>query len=93
MLSERKRPFKVNSESLLRINLFEINKTTSIFLFQFHHAILDGWSLASLNTELFQIYRKLEKGEDVVLKKLKITNRDAVIEERVDKKNEKIKDF
>ncbi len=31
----------------------------------FHHAILDGWSLASLNTELLRDYSRLLEGQDL----------------------------
>ncbi|WP_103071072.1 non-ribosomal peptide synthetase [Aquimarina sediminis] len=93
MLSERNNPFDLNSGLLWRISLFEINNTASIFLFQFHHAILDGWSIASLNTELFQIYKQLEQKTVLNVEKLKAKNRDAIIEELYDKRDVEIAGF
>lgn len=93
MLAERKRPFTAGDELLWRISLFVINDTSCVFLFQFHHAILDGWSLASLNTELFGIYRQLTQGLPVRTVPLKASNRDAVIAELYDKRNTDIVDF
>ena len=87
MLSERNKPFRLDSGLLWRISIFVINDSSCVFLIQFHHAILDGWSLASLNTELFGIYRQLKQGLPVAAEKLKATNRDAVIAEWYDKRN------
>ncbi|TCK55875.1 non-ribosomal peptide synthase protein (TIGR01720 family)/amino acid adenylation domain-containing protein [Flavobacterium sp. 90] len=87
MISERQNPFNMESGLLWRISLFEINSTSTIFLFQFHHAILDGWSVASLNTELFRMYRELETTSEIKLEKLKSNYRDSVIEELYEKNN------
>lgn len=93
MQSERNKPFAADSDALWRISLFEINNSASIFLFQFHHVILDGWSVASLNTELFQLYRKLEEESDVTVEGIKASVKDAVVEELYDKQNEKVITF
>jgi len=87
MLSERNNIFEIGSGNLWRISLFSINSSMMMFLFQFHHSILDGWSLASLNTELFQIYKQLEKGKSVNVEKLKATYRTAIIEELYEKQD------
>ena len=87
MVSERRNPFNMESGLLWRITLFDISQTSMIFLFQFHHAILDGWSIASLNTELFKIYHQLESASDIKLEKLKSTYKDSVIEELYEKNN------
>ncbi|WP_378186683.1 amino acid adenylation domain-containing protein [Aquimarina sp. W85] len=93
MLSERSKPFQFDSEFLWRISLFEVNNYASMFLFQFHHAILDGWSVASLNTELFQIYRQLESKVPLKIEELKVTNRGAIIEELYDQRTPEFIDF
>ncbi|MFH6945170.1 amino acid adenylation domain-containing protein [Flavobacterium sp. FlaQc-50] len=88
MVSERQNTFSMESGLLWRISLFQISETATIFLFQFHHAILDGWSMATLNTELFQIYRDLTNSTTPKFEKLKSTNRDAIIEELYEKNNQ-----
>ncbi|MBL7727243.1 MAG: amino acid adenylation domain-containing protein, partial [Dinghuibacter sp.] len=87
MERERKIPFQLDGGMLWRISLFAINEHSSVFLFQFHHAILDGWSLASMNTELFSIYRQIKQQQPVQIEKLKTTNREAVVGELYDKRN------
>ncbi|HEY0610184.1 MAG TPA: amino acid adenylation domain-containing protein, partial [Chitinophaga sp.] len=87
MAAERKRPFNVESAALWRLDLFAASQATSVFLFQFHHAILDGWSHASLNTELFKVYRQLAKGISLEPEQLGATYKDAVIDELYEKEN------
>ncbi|MEM9922097.1 MAG: amino acid adenylation domain-containing protein, partial [Bacteroidota bacterium] len=82
---ERHRPFDFQKPPLWRASVFHIDDRQSIFFFQFHHAILDGWSLASFNTELFQIYMALKEDASFQLKPLTTSFRDSVIEERTEK--------
>ncbi len=48
---------------LLRFHFFQRSETSFQMIMAEHHAILDGWSVASLVTELFQTYRALLKGQ------------------------------
>jgi amino acid adenylation domain-containing protein/non-ribosomal peptide synthase protein (TIGR01720 family) len=50
------RPFDPNEAPLLRVNVRDHGDGTFHFDIAFHHAILDGWSLASMLTELFAEY-------------------------------------
>ncbi|MEM9547241.1 MAG: amino acid adenylation domain-containing protein, partial [Bacteroidota bacterium] len=93
MINERKKPFVMNKGLLWRVGLFELNDSSDMLIIQFHHAILDGWSMASLNTELSQIYRQLELDKPVVLKPLDISNKDASIEEAIENSDLKNVDF
>ncbi|WP_298734509.1 non-ribosomal peptide synthetase [uncultured Chitinophaga sp.] len=80
MLACRQQAFNVMTGPLWRADIFSLSPDKDAFLFRFHHAILDGWSVASLNTELFKIYRQLEKDPAALtLEKLQLTNRDAII--------------
>ncbi len=47
---------------LLRFHFFRCSATRFQMIMAEHHAILDGWSVASLVTELFQTYRALLAG-------------------------------
>ncbi|HAA16451.1 MAG TPA: hypothetical protein DCE41_34000, partial [Cytophagales bacterium] len=59
MEAERiKRPFQTETPGLWRMRVYTLAPQKWILLFQFHHAILDGWSAASLLTELQQTYTK-----------------------------------
>ncbi|MFH6945171.1 MupA/Atu3671 family FMN-dependent luciferase-like monooxygenase [Flavobacterium sp. FlaQc-50] len=87
MKNELKRPFEFKKAPLWRINVFNINENNSIYIFQFHHAILDGWSLASFNAELFTLYFQLEVDINHKPQMLKTTFKDAVVEEIAEKTN------
>ncbi|WP_378186687.1 amino acid adenylation domain-containing protein [Aquimarina sp. W85] len=87
MLAERFKPYDFSKAPLWRIKLFNVNSKSTVYLIQFHHAILDGWSMASFNTQLFNIYSRLETEPVYIPEKLSFTVKDAVIEEVVEKKN------
>jgi amino acid adenylation domain-containing protein len=53
---EKDRGFEWTSPSLVRFVLHLRSNRTFQFTVSFHHAILDGWSVASMLTELFQTY-------------------------------------
>lgn len=53
-------PFDVTQAPLWRINVFQINHTEVMCIFQFHHAIIDGCSEKKFRMELFEIYHALE---------------------------------
>lgn len=53
---EKNRPFDWATPPLLRFHLHRRSAETFNLTFSFHHSILDGWSVASLLTELLQQY-------------------------------------
>ncbi|MGB8507589.1 MAG: amino acid adenylation domain-containing protein, partial [Pyrinomonadaceae bacterium] len=57
--TERHTPFEWHQAPLLRLKLYRRSGETFQFLLSFHHAILDGWSLGTFLTELFQRYWEL----------------------------------
>lgn len=89
MVSERKVPFDITIAPLWRIHLFTISPFNEVLLFQFHHSILDGWSIASLYTELFQIYKQVSNNLTYEITYLKTSNKEAVIEELFKKQCQK----
>ncbi|WP_298734511.1 MupA/Atu3671 family FMN-dependent luciferase-like monooxygenase [uncultured Chitinophaga sp.] len=101
MVKERFKVYDFKTPPLWRINIFALNEENSAYLIQFHHAILDGWSLASLNTELFNTYAQLKDNKNYKPAPLKAFFKDLVIEELAEKNNEvsisywkeKLKDF
>ena len=93
LTEELKKPFDINKAPLWRATLLFVNGHT-VFIFQFHHSILDGWSVASLITELNNVYLNLlAKPEDVSVTDLKCTYKDFVVESLAEKKNDKNKNF
>ncbi len=61
--SEKKRHFDWSCAPLLRFHIHRRSDTTFQFSMTEHHAILDGWSVASLLTELFRNYFSGLNGE------------------------------
>ncbi|WP_460885497.1 amino acid adenylation domain-containing protein, partial [Pseudoduganella ginsengisoli] len=62
--AERQTSFDLSSAPLLRIFVHVRGPKAIQYTLSFHHAILDGWSVASLQTELFNAYFALiESGE------------------------------
>ena len=61
---EKRKPFEWNIASLLRFHIHRRSEEQFQFSMTEHHAILDGWSVAALLTELFQTYMLLLKEED-----------------------------
>lgn len=61
--AELKRPFDWNCPPMLRVSMHRMDEETFQFGLTEHHAILDGWSVASLLTEIFVTYMSFVKGE------------------------------
>ncbi|MGD2089150.1 MAG: amino acid adenylation domain-containing protein, partial [Candidatus Aminicenantes bacterium] len=85
MQVDRKKPFNESIPPLWRMKIFGIDETTAMLLFAFHHAILDGWSVASLMTELHNTYLILNTDPQFIPEPLHATYKDAVINEIVEK--------
>ncbi|GLV53936.1 hypothetical protein KDH_07870 [Dictyobacter sp. S3.2.2.5] len=60
---DRQQVLNLAEAPLLRVTIHLRGQHSFQFSLTCHHAILDGWSVASLVTELFTIYLKLVQGE------------------------------
>ncbi len=68
---------------LLRFYIHRRCDKTFQFTLSFHHAILDGWSVASMLTELFQLYLRFQGREDLAIESPpQVFHRDYVALER-----------
>lgn len=85
---DRANPFNFATPPLCRIRTFGLGDNRYCYMFLCHHAIIDGWSDASFNVELFSIYRKLETNPDFKPVKLKSSYKDFVIDQLVEKGKE-----
>ncbi|AEI67116.1 non-ribosomal peptide synthetase [Corallococcus macrosporus] len=61
---ERVQPFTWNQAPLMRLCVHRRTENTAQLTIVFHHAILDGWSAATLLSELFGRYLELLDGSD-----------------------------
>jgi len=82
--NERKTVFALDTAPLLRVFIHLRGEKTIQFTLSFHHAILDGWSVASLQTEVFREYLNLvlSKRETLELAPLSLTPKATVALER-----------
>ncbi|QHS63327.1 non-ribosomal peptide synthetase [Chitinophaga agri] len=85
---QRRHPVDVARGPLWRGTLIRLSDWY-IFVFEFHHAMLDGWSVAHLNTELNNIYLRLKANEEVsdLLTPLKCTYRHFIVDSLVEKRS------
>ena len=90
---ERKSPFRVTEAPLWRFAIIHFNDR-NVLVFQVHHALLDGWSVASFNTELNNLYLELlaDPAQDSIAP-LRVTYKDFIVESLAERKNENNKRF
>jgi amino acid adenylation domain-containing protein len=60
--SEKHHHLDLTQVPLLRFQVYRRSKQTFQFTLSFHHAILDGWSVATMLTELFRSYLSIVEG-------------------------------
>lgn len=68
--------FDLESKSLIKVTLLPINGSKNYLNICLHHIICDGWSIEILQNELFHIYNRIKKNENIDLKKLHIQYKD-----------------
>ncbi|MCP4152684.1 MAG: amino acid adenylation domain-containing protein, partial [bacterium] len=90
---DRQNPFNTTEPPLWRMRTFTLDKENILFLWLFHHAILDGWSDASFKTELNNIYLALKTEPQLAPGKLESTYKEFIVEQIAMKKKKEISDF
>ncbi|MCW3467115.1 non-ribosomal peptide synthetase [Chitinophaga nivalis] len=89
---ERARPFDITKAPLWRTALFGW-QDYQVFVLQVHHAVLDGWSVASLHAELYQLCTQLQAATTVSWTPLKCSYEDYIIETLAAKQDDENKTF
>lgn len=79
---EKRRPFRWNEPPFLRLHVQRSTAEVFLLIVSFHHAIMDGWSLAAMLTELFQEYTTLLRDKPASFSPPAATYRDFVRLER-----------
>ncbi len=80
--AEKGRAFDWTQAPLFRLVVHRLSGEEFELALSFHHAILDGWSVATMLAELFGIYDALARGEEVRLADAGLSYRDFVALER-----------
>lgn len=89
MLKERtENPFALSNPGLWNMKVYKMDAQQRYLLFQFHHAILDGWSAASFITELNNTYVRLLEDSELRLEKLSLSYKDYVFNQNCIKSSE-----
>ncbi|QOS97405.1 amino acid adenylation domain-containing protein [Brevibacterium sp. JNUCC-42] len=92
LAEDRLSPFDVAMAPLWRMRAFKLNSTRVALVWIFHHAILDGWSVASFITELIDVYFKL-KQKTFHLEQLQTTYKDYVIDQMLLSEQNELREF
>lgn len=93
LAADRRQSFNFTQPGIWRIRLFHIEEQEYGFLLIGHHAVIDGWSDASLRTELSNMYAKLKEDADYKPLPLKTTYRDYVIDQHFHRQDNMIGTF
>jgi hypothetical protein len=91
--AEHQRPFEVATAPLWRMKAFGLGADEVVIVFQFHHAILDGWSHASFVTELNNLYLQLGDDPTYQPSPLKSSYKDFIIQHEADKRDEDVRAY
>lgn len=93
MEGELSKPFNLRVGPLWRLSLFDLNDDKSLILFQFHHALLDGWSIATLHSELIGVYDQLLLDETYMPVSLKASYEEHLVEMLSYRKDQTLLDY
>lgn len=89
LLKERtERPFDTTNAPTWRINVFQIAASDIIFVFQFHHAMIDGWGQSNFKVELFETYEQLRKDSTYTPAPLQCSMRDSIVSDLLELRKE-----
>ncbi|MEL7005644.1 MAG: condensation domain-containing protein, partial [Bacteroidota bacterium] len=91
--TDRTKPFDFSKAPLWRMQIYKTTPDNVAILWIFHHSILDGWSVASLMTELNNTYRELRIHEGYQPEPIDLNYKDYVVQELVAKNDQRHKDF
>ncbi|MEO2261325.1 amino acid adenylation domain-containing protein, partial [Paenibacillus amylolyticus] len=86
--------FRFDGEVLWRVRLFRLNTQHDYCLvFTFHHAILDGWSVASFRQEAIDIYQQLLQKKTIDMKPLQSSYKNYVAINRFRESDEESRQY
>lgn len=72
-------PYDFSKAPLWRVCIFKVAPEQIVYILQFHHAILDGWSVATFNTSLSAVYLALQQDITYLPPLLSCTNKGVIL--------------
>lgn len=82
MAEEKRRGFEFNQVPLIRFAIHQFAADEFHLTYSYHHEIVDGWSEATMNSQLLNHYFSLMNGRNTPMKKPRSTFRDSIMLER-----------
>lgn len=79
---EAQKPFNLEKDSLIRVNLLRLHETDHLILLTMHHIISDGWSTGILIRELTKFYIAYDNNQQCNLPQLPIQYLDFAVWQR-----------
>ncbi|WP_459501588.1 amino acid adenylation domain-containing protein [Bacillus sp. C1] len=67
---ERRKGFDLSSDILIRLSLIQTDSQKYHLIWSFHHILMDGWCLGLVLGDLFQMYQRYLKNEEIVLERV-----------------------
>ncbi|MCU0286456.1 MAG: amino acid adenylation domain-containing protein [Acidobacteria bacterium] len=93
IIVSRQRGFNLSQPPLWRFGIFKISGEIFIIVWEFHHAIFDGWSNASFLTELNNTYFQLVQDPNFIPVPLKASYRQFIVRQLAEKRDPGVKDY
>lgn len=93
MERSRRQKFDLLRAPLWKLSLYKVGEPGHAVVFEIHHAISDGWSIATLMTELNEAYAELEFNEQFKPEPLTSGFREFITEELVYQKHDENLNF
>lgn len=90
---DRLDPFDISRPGLWRMRVFRLTDSEYGVMWIFHHAIIDGWSNASVMTELSNVYSRLKEDSSYKPSRLKARYSDYIKDQLRYKQAESLKVF
>ncbi len=59
------RGFFITKEKLVRLSFIKTRESEFRMIWNFHHIIMDGWCLGIILKDFFNVYRSLERGQEI----------------------------
>lgn len=82
MATDSRRPFDLSAELPIRFTLLILSAARSVLLYNMHHIVTDGWTLAIMQTELNRLYDAFSRSGENPLKPLRLHYVDYAVWQR-----------
>ncbi|MFZ6009419.1 MAG: amino acid adenylation domain-containing protein [Bacteroidota bacterium] len=93
LLEDKYKNLDLKETVLWKLHTFKLSADEYGIMFSCNHALVDGWSNASLMTELSHAYFTLKQGKQFTIQSLKASYRDYVVEQHRISRDASVREF